>query len=56
VTAAEGAHLRLVNDPHRGVVIVVRVIDGVLQPGMKIRLMARTGPSRSGRDLHAEGR
>ncbi|MBI3402478.1 MAG: elongation factor 4 [Acidobacteria bacterium] len=27
-------------DPYRGVVIVVRVIDGLLTPGMKIRLMA----------------
>jgi len=27
-------------DPYRGVVIVVRVIDGVLKPGTKIRLMA----------------
>ena len=27
-------------DPYRGVVIVVRVIDGVLRPGMKLRLMA----------------
>ncbi len=27
-------------DPYRGVVIVVRVIDGVLRPGLKIRLMA----------------
>jgi GTP-binding protein LepA len=27
-------------DPYRGVVIVVRVIDGVLRPKMKIRLMA----------------
>jgi GTP-binding protein LepA len=27
-------------DPYRGVVIVVRVIDGLLEPGMKIRLMA----------------
>jgi GTP-binding protein LepA len=28
-------------DAYRGVVIVVRVIDGVLTPGMKIRLMAQ---------------
>src|SRR3954470_2013963 len=28
-------------DPYRGVVIVVRVIEGMLTPGMKIRLMAR---------------
>jgi GTP-binding protein LepA len=28
-------------DPYRGVVIVVRVIDGVLKPGTKIRLMAQ---------------
>ena len=27
-------------DPYRGVVIVVRVIDGMLRPGMRIRLMA----------------
>src|SRR5213593_4530537 len=27
-------------DPYRGVVIVVRAIDGVLKPGLKIRLMA----------------
>jgi GTP-binding protein LepA len=27
-------------DPYRGVVIVVRVIDGVIRPGMKIRLIA----------------
>jgi GTP-binding protein LepA len=27
-------------DPYRGVVIVIRVIDGVIRPGMKIRLMA----------------
>jgi GTP-binding protein LepA len=27
-------------DPYRGVVIVARVIDGLLRPGMKIRLMA----------------
>jgi GTP-binding protein LepA len=27
-------------DPYRGVVIVVRVIDGAIRPGMKLRLMA----------------
>jgi GTP-binding protein LepA len=27
-------------DPYRGVVIVIRVIDGVIRPGMKITLMA----------------
>src|SRR5439155_4555839 len=35
-------------DPYRGVVIVVRVIDGALRPGMKIRLMAE------GQDYDAE--
>src|SRR5580704_6476120 len=35
-------------DAYRGVVIVVRVIDGVLRPGMKIRLMAE------GQDYDAE--
>src|SRR5216117_3703877 len=35
-------------DPYRGVVIVVRVIDGVLRPGMKVRLMAQ------GQDYDAE--
>ena len=35
-------------DPYRGVVIVVRVIDGVLRRGMKIRLMAE------GQDYDAE--
>jgi len=35
-------------DPYRGVVIVVRVIDGTLKPGMKIRLMAE------GQDYDAE--
>ena len=35
-------------DPYRGVVIVVRVIDGVLRQGMKIRLMAE------GQDYDAE--
>src|SRR5947209_8092465 len=35
-------------DPYRGVVIVVRVIDGMLRPGMKIRLMAQ------GQDYDAE--
>src|SRR3989304_995779 len=34
-------------DPYRGVVIVVRVIDGVLRPRMKLRLMA------GGRDYEA---
>jgi GTP-binding protein LepA len=28
-------------DPYRGVVIVIRVIDGVVRPGMKIQLMAQ---------------
>ncbi len=28
-------------DPYRGVVIVIRVIDGTIVPGMKLRLMAR---------------
>jgi GTP-binding protein LepA len=28
-------------DPYRGVIILVRVIDGVLEPKMKIRLMAK---------------
>jgi GTP-binding protein LepA len=28
-------------DPYRGVVIVIRVIDGRIRPGMKIRLMAQ---------------
>src|SRR5579871_252569 len=35
-------------DPYRGVVIVVRVIDGMLRPGMKILLMAE------GQDYDAE--
>ncbi|PWT80227.1 MAG: elongation factor 4 [Blastocatellia bacterium] len=35
-------------DAYRGVVIVVRVIDGALRPGMKIRLMAQ------GQDYDAE--
>src|SRR5438552_2078006 len=35
-------------DAYRGVVIVVRVIDGVIRPGMKIRLMAE------GQDYDAE--
>src|SRR5580765_2404509 len=35
-------------DPYRGVVIVIRVIDGMLRPGMKIRLMAE------GQDYDAE--
>ena len=44
-------------DPYRGVVIVVRVIDGVLRPGMKIRLMAEGQDYESLQvgDLHAEG-
>ena len=44
-------------DPYRGVVIVVRVIDGVLRPGMKIRLMAEGQDYESlhGRHVHAEG-
>src|SRR5947209_20079782 len=28
-------------DPYRGVVIVARVLDGVIRPGMKVRLMAQ---------------
>jgi len=35
-------------DPYRGVVIVIRVIDGVIRPGMKIHLMAE------GQDYDAE--
>jgi GTP-binding protein LepA len=35
-------------DPYRGVVIVVRVMEGTLRPGMKIRLMAE------GQDYDAE--
>jgi GTP-binding protein LepA len=35
-------------DPYRGVVIVIRVIDGTIKPGMKIRLMAE------GQDYDAE--
>jgi len=35
-------------DPYRGVVVVVRVIDGTLRPGMRIRLMAE------GQDYDAE--
>jgi GTP-binding protein LepA len=35
-------------DPYRGVVIVVRLIDGMLRPGMRIRLMAE------GQDYDAE--
>jgi len=35
-------------DPYRGVVIVIRVIDGSIRPGMKIRLMAE------GQDYDAE--
>jgi GTP-binding protein LepA len=35
-------------DPYRGVVIVARVIDGVMRPGTKIRLMAQ------GQDYEAE--
>src|SRR5438552_7037854 len=35
-------------DPYRGVVIVIRVIDGLIRPGTKIRLMAQ------GQDYDAE--
>ena len=35
-------------DPYRGVIVMVRVIDGVLRKGVKIRLMAR------GRDYEVE--
>jgi GTP-binding protein LepA len=35
-------------DPYRGVIVMVRVIDGVLRKGIKIRLMAR------GRDYEVE--
>ncbi len=43
-------------DPYRGVVILTRVIDGVMRPGMKIRLMA-TGqdlPDRAARRLRSQ--
>ena len=45
-------------DPYRGVVIVVRVIDGVLRPGMKIRLMAegQDYEARAARRVHARRR
>jgi GTP-binding protein LepA len=36
-------------DPYRGVIVMVRVIDGALERGMKIRLMAQ------GRDFEVEG-
>src|SRR5690242_16779709 len=35
-------------DPYRGVIILTRVIDGVMRPGMKIKLMAR------GQEYHVE--
>src|SRR5438552_2937934 len=41
-------HVDFSYDPYRGVVIVVRVIDGVIRPGMKVRLMAQ------GQDYDAE--
>ena len=44
-------------DSYLGVVILVRVKDGVLKPGQKIRLMAtgRRSRGRAGRRLHAQG-
>jgi GTP-binding protein LepA len=36
-------------DAYRGVVIVVRVIDGVIRPGMKIRLMAKARTTKQSR-------
>ena len=43
-------------DQYRGVVILVHVVDGVLKPGMKVRLMASGGivPGRARRRLHAQ--
>ena len=43
-------------DQYRGVVVLVRVVDGRLEPGMKVRLMATGGTlrGRAARRLHAQ--
>jgi len=46
--AVEGAHLRFVYDSYRGVIVLFRVIDGTIRPGMKIRFF------NAGRDYQVE--
>ncbi|MBX7221660.1 MAG: translation elongation factor 4 [Blastocatellia bacterium] len=36
-------------DPYRGVIVMIRLVDGVIRPGMKIRFMS------TGRDYQVEG-